>query len=149
MANEDWSVAFRLGEELTMARKCSVCDHDHIADINSALASNEPLRNIADRWSVSKTELMRHRNQHLPVSVIMAQEAEEDTSGEDHLDQIRDLQERAHDTLEEAEGVEELSIALQAIREARGNLKDLAKLLDQLDDRSLDTDADSRAEEAD
>src|SRR3954447_18207552 len=108
MASGDWSVAFRLGEEQEMARKCSVCDQDDVADINSALASNEPLRNIADSWTVSKTELMRHRNQHLPVSVLMAQEAEEDPSGEDLLDQIRDLQERAQDTLEETEGVEEL-----------------------------------------
>ena len=60
-----------------MARECSICDHDDLAEINSALAANEPLRTIADRWSVSKTDLMRHRNQHLPVSAIEAKEAEE------------------------------------------------------------------------
>jgi len=71
-----------------MARKCSVCEHDDLAEINSELASGEPLRTIADRWSVSKTELMRHRNYHLSVSAIMAKEVEEIAQANDFLDQI-------------------------------------------------------------
>ncbi len=37
--------------------------------------------------------------------------------------------------LERAQEAEELSVALQAIREARDNLELLAKLLDELDER--------------
>ena len=116
-----------------MPRRCSVCEHDDLAEINSALASNEPLRTISDRWSVSKTALIRHRNLHLPVSAIMAEEAEEVTYDDDPLSRIRDLQERTLATLDEAEEAEELSDALRAIREARSNLELLAKLLDELD----------------
>src|SRR5919112_3901618 len=58
-----------------MVRKCSVCEHEDLAEIDSALASNEPLRAIAHRWSVTKMDLIRHRNQHLPVSAIKAKEA--------------------------------------------------------------------------
>src|SRR3954452_24798520 len=116
-----------------MPRKCSVCDHDDLAEINSALAANEPLRHIADHWSVSKTELMRHRNYHLPVSAIVAQEAEEVTCSNDLLDEIRDLQQRTQATLEKAQEDEELGVALQAIREARDNLELLAELIDELD----------------
>ncbi len=116
-----------------MPRRCSVCEHDDLAEINSALASNEPLRTISDRWSVSKTALIRHRNLHLPVSQIKAKEAEEVTRAEDLLDQVRDLQERTLATLDEAEEAEELSDALRAIREARSDLELLAKLLDELD----------------
>ena len=47
----------------------------------------------------------------------------------------RDLQERALATLLKAEETKELNIALRAIREARGNLEVLAKLLDELDER--------------
>ena len=112
-----------------MARKCSVCEHDDLAEINSELASGEPLRTIADRWSVSKTELMRHRNQHLPVSAIIAQEAEEVTHSNDLLDQIRDLQERTQATLDRAQEAEELGVAVRGIREARHNMKLLAELL--------------------
>ena len=48
----------------------------------------------------------------------------------------RDLQERALTTLVRAEEAEELIVALQAIRQARGNLELLAKLLDELDERA-------------
>ena len=119
-----------------MPRRCSVCKHDNLAEINSALASNEPLRTIADRWSVSKTDLMRHRNQHLPVSAIKAKEAEEVTSTDDLINQVRDLQKHALTTLDQSEEAKELSLALRAIREARENLELSAKLLDELDERS-------------
>ncbi len=122
-----------------MPRKCSVCDHKALAEINSELASSEPLRDIADRWSVSKTELMRHRNYHLPVSAVMAQEAEEVSYSNDLLAEICDLQQRTQASLERAQEAEELSVALQAIRGARDSLELLAELLDELDGRGDET----------
>jgi hypothetical protein len=125
-----------------MPRSCSICEHDDLEEINAALASNERIRTIADRWSVSKTALMRHRNEHLPVSVIEAQEAkeaeakeaEEDAPADEPLDRVRDLQEHTLAILEEAEEAEELSVALRAIREAKGNLERSDKLLGELDE---------------
>ena len=46
---------------------------------------------------------------------------------------MRDLQERALATLEEAEEAEELNAALRAIREAKGNLELMTKPLNELD----------------
>ena len=123
-----------------MPRSCPICDHEDLDEINAALASNERIRTIAERWSVRKTALMRHRNEHLPFSAIEAkeaeaeaEEAEEDAPAEDLLDQVRDLQERALATLEEAEEAEELNAALRAIREAKGNLELMTKPLNELD----------------
>ncbi len=119
-----------------MPRSCPICDHEDLDEINAALASNERIRTIAERWSVRKTALMRHRNEHLPFSAIEAKEAEEAEEvapAEDLLDQVRDLQERALATLEEAEEAEELNAALRAIREAKGNLELMTKPLDELD----------------
>ena len=115
-----------------MNRRCSVCDHEDSAEIDSALASNEPIRTIADRWSVSKTDLMRHRNQHLSVSVIEAKEAEEDTPADKLLAEVRDLQKRTLTIFDEAEETDELSIALQAIRDAKDNVERSVKLLGEL-----------------
>ena len=118
-----------------MPRRCSVCDHDDSADINSALASNEPLRTIADRWSVSKTALIRHRNEHLPASSLLeAKEAEEMASADNLLDEVRELHERALSTLNRVEETEELDVAIRAIREATGDLERSAKLLEELDE---------------
>jgi hypothetical protein len=119
-----------------MPRSCPICDHEDLDEINAALASNERIRTIAERWSVRKTALMRHRNEHLPFSAIEAKEAEEAEEvapSEDLLDQVRDLQERALATLEEAEEAEELNAALRAIREAKGNLELMTKPLNELD----------------
>ena len=127
-----------------MPRSCSVCEHDDLEEINTALASNERIRTIADRWSVSKTALMRHRNEHLPVSFIEAKEAEareaeakeaeEDAPADELLDQVRDLQKHTLAILDEAEEAEELGVALRAIREAKGNLERSVKLLGELDE---------------
>ena len=131
-----------------MPRRCPICDHEDLDEINAALASNERIRTIAERWSVRKTALMRHRNEHLPYSAIEAKEAEakeaeakeaeEDALGDDLLDQVRDLQERALATLEEAEEAEELNAALRAIREVKGNLELMTDPLNELDERSVD-----------
>src|SRR5215212_4933860 len=97
-----------------MPRRCPICDHEDLDEINADLASNERIRTIAERWSVRKTALMRHRNEHLPFSAIEAkeaeaeaeaeaEEAEQDAPAEDLLDQVRDLQESALAILEEAE----------------------------------------------
>jgi len=122
-----------------MPRSCPICDHEDLDEINAALASNERIRTIAERWSVRKTALMRHRNEHLPFSAIEAkeaeeaEEAEEDVPAKDLLDQVHDLQESALATLEEAEEAEELNAALRAIREAKGNLELMTKPLNELD----------------
>jgi len=126
-----------------MPRSCPICDHEDLDEINAALASNERIRTIAERWSVRKTALMRHRNEHLPYSAIEAKEAEakeaeDDAPVDELLDQVRDLQERALATLEEAEEAEELNAALQAIREVKGNLEFMMNPLNELDERSVD-----------
>jgi hypothetical protein len=128
-----------------MPRSCPICDHEDLDEINAALASNERIRTVAERWSVRKTALMRHRNEHLPYSAIEAKEAEakeaeEDALGDDLLDQVRDLQERALATLEEAEEAEELNAALRAIREVKSNLALMTDPLNELDERSVDND---------
>ena len=126
-----------------MPRSCPICDHEDLDEINAALASNERIRTVAERWSVRKTALMRHRNEHLPFSAIeakeaQAEEAEEDAPAEDLLDQVRDLQESALATLEEAEEAEELNAALRAIREVKSDLELMTDPLNELDERSVD-----------
>jgi hypothetical protein len=64
----------------------------------------------------------------------MAQAAEEVAQADTLLGQVRDLQSRALAILGKAEEAGDLRTALGAIREARGNLELLAKLLGELDE---------------
>jgi hypothetical protein len=116
-------------------RSCTVCTHEARAEIDRALVAGETFRHIAARFDTSTGALQRHKADHLPVKLAKAQEAEEVAQADDLLGQVRDLQGRALAILGKAEEAGELRTALSAIREARGNLELLAKLLGELDDR--------------
>ena len=89
------------------------------------------MRTIADRTGTSKTALIRHK-EHLPPTLAKAQEAAEAAHAGTLLEQVRDLQGRAFSILGRAEKAGDLRTALGAIREARGNLELLARLLGEL-----------------
>jgi hypothetical protein len=88
-------------------------------------------RNIAFR----RTRYRATRTNHLPATLVKAQEAQEVAHADDLLEEVRSLQSRALAILGTAEGVGDLRTALGAIREARGNLELLAKLVGELDER--------------
>ena len=118
-----------------MPRSCTVCTHDARTEIDRALVAGDTFRHIAARFDTSTGALQRHKADHLPVKLAKAQEAQEVAQADDLLSQVRDLQIRALAILDKAEEAGELRTALSAIREARGNLELLAKLLGELDDR--------------
>jgi hypothetical protein len=68
---------------------------------------------------------------------VLATAASEVAEADTLLDQVRTLQGRAYGILDKAEGAGDLRTALGAIREARGNLELLAKLLGELDERPV------------
>jgi hypothetical protein len=101
-----------------------------------ALVAGEPYRSVANRYeSLSQASVQRHSENHLPATLAQAKEAEMVAHADDLLEQMRDLQVRTFAILEAAEASEQHRTALSAIREARGNLELLAKLLGELDDR--------------
>ena len=116
-----------------MPRTCTVCVHPNREDVESLLLEGTPLRTIADRWSVSKTALIRHRDEHLPDRLLRARDAEEVATADNLLSDLRDLQQatlrilRANEQIHEDHGV-----ALRAIGEARRNLELLARLTEML-----------------
>ena len=118
-----------------MPRKCTVCTHEARAEIDRALVAGDTFRHIAARFDTSTGALQRHKADHLPGRLAKAQEAEEVAQADDLLCQVQDLQARALAILDKAEEAGELRTALSAIREARGNLELLAKLLGELDER--------------
>ena len=120
----------------TMPRRCTVCAHPKVEAIDMALVAGEPYRSVANRYeSLSQASVQRHSENHLPATLAQAKEAEMVAHADDLLEQVRDLQVRTFAILEAAEASEQHRTALSAIREARGNLELLAKLLGELDDR--------------
>jgi len=117
-----------------MPRACTICTHADLHTIDRALVAGEALRSISDRFTVSKTALIRHKDAHLPATLTKAREAEEVVRAGELLSQVRELQGRTLSILTVSEETGDLRTALVAIREARGNLELLAKLLGELND---------------
>jgi hypothetical protein len=120
-----------------MPRSCTVCEHPDREAIDRALVGDSSNLTVSSLFGVSESAVRRHKANHLPAKLVMAQAAEEVAQADTLLDQVRDLQRRALEILDKAEEAGELRTALGAIREARGNLELLAKLLGELDERPV------------
>jgi hypothetical protein len=115
-----------------MPRSCTVCEHPEREAIDEALVGGASNRSLASLYDVSEAAVRRHKANHLPAKLVMAEKAKEVAQADSLLDQVRDLQSRALAILDQAEDAGDLRTALGAIREARGNLELLAKLLGDL-----------------
>lgn len=117
----------------TMPRTCTICSHAKREEIDAALVGGESLRNIAQRFGTSTTALHRHKSDHIAPLLAKA----EDMATDSLLCQVRKLQRKALGILAKAEKAGDLRTALGAIREARGNLELLAKLMGELPDLAI------------
>ena len=119
-----------------MPRRCTVCEHEKVEEINKALLEGVSLRDLAGRYSVSKTALHRHKESHLPAKLVKAQEAREIAKADTLLDQVAGLRDKALSILAKAEQAGDLRTALQGVREAKGCLEPLARLQGELQERT-------------
>jgi len=124
-----------------MPRRCTICSHKERDAIDKAILSGEPLRNISERVSVSATSLHRHKSEHIPIELTKAKEARQISSADDLLRQVQALHAKAMAILNTAEKSGDLRTALAAVREARGNLELLARLLGELRETGPSIDA--------
>ena len=114
-----------------------MCEHPKREEIDRALVGETSNLSVSSLFGVSESAVRRHKGNHLPAKLVMAQAAEEVAEADALLDQVGDLQRRTMAVLEAAELSHEHRTALAAIREARGNLELLAKLIGQLDERPV------------
>ncbi len=114
-------------------RKCSVCNHPSINEINEMLINNVSFNEIVTIHNdLTKMALSRHKQNHLPELLTKAHEATIVAHADDLLSQMRGLQARTLNILQNAEKTMEHAVALRAISEARRNLELLGKLAGEL-----------------
>src|SRR5215213_908777 len=117
-----------------MPRSCTICEHPEREAIDRTLAGDASNRSVASLYDVSEASVRRHKSNHLPAKLAKAHQAEEASRADDLLRQVRALQSKTLNILLRAEGAGDLRTALSAVREARGNVKLLAKLSGELDE---------------
>lgn len=106
-----------------MPKKCPICISEQRQEIEKALLGSETLHQITQRFGPSKRSLFHHKHNHLPSTLIKAQEAQEVVRADSLLAQLKQLKEKALTLLDKAEAAGDLRTALQGIREARGCLE--------------------------
>ena len=106
-----------------MPKQCPVCVHSERQDIEKALLGSETLHQITQRYGVSRRSLFNHKHNHLPATLLKAQEAQEIVMADSLIDQLKQLHLKALELLDKAEAAGDLRTALQGIREARGCLE--------------------------
>lgn len=118
-----------------MPRKCTVCEHAKVEEINRALVETQNITKIAEQYGVNYHAIYRHKD-HIPAGMVKAQEAQEITKADTLLDQVANLRDNALSILSKAEQAGDLRTALQGIKEARGCLELLARLQGELQERT-------------
>ncbi len=116
-----------------MPRKCSVCEHIQVKDIDESLVNGTGLRKIAERFSLSTTAVHRHKK-HLNGTLIKAREVMKITHADNLLEQVKYLQEKSLHILSKAEEIGDYRACTSAINEARKCLELLGKLAGELQD---------------
>ncbi len=120
-----------------MPRSCTICQHPQREAIESHLVGVSSNLSASSEFGVTESALRRHKANHLPAKLVLAEKAAEVADAGDLLSQVQGLQARTLAILEAAEASSEHRTALSAIREARSNLELLAKLLGELDERPV------------
>ena len=118
-----------------MGRICTICRHEKREGIDKALLAGDPYRGIARRFGASPPAVLRHR-EHIPGRLAKAHAAKEVAQADSLLDQVRDLTEEARGILRRVKA-KDPKTALGAIREIRGTLELLARLLGEIQDQAV------------
>lgn len=118
-----------------MPRKCTICAHEKRTEIDAALVRGEAAREISALFRVSEDAITRHKAAHIPASLAQAKQAEDVARGDDLLQQLRDLQKITMGTLARAHSGGDYRTVLAAVREARGNLELIGKLIGELQEQ--------------
>lgn len=115
-----------------MGRTCSVCAHEDRQEIDEALVSGTPYRDIAGRTGLTTSALSRHRSDHISAalqSVVVERDADAAAS---LLDRVEDLIGRTERILSASEESGKVAQALGAVRELRALLELLGKASGEL-----------------
>lgn len=111
-----------------MARKCSICESEHLKAIDKSLVDNDSIRAIAERYGMTIGSVHRHKTNHLPVAMIKARQAEEVIHGSALMNRVEKIMARCERISEITTAEGDWTPALGALRELRGCIELLGKL---------------------
>lgn len=120
-----------------MPRRCTVCAHPRLEEIDQAIVGAEPFRSIANRIEgVTDAAIGRHARSHLSQSIVKIQTDRGKASAGKVLDRVESLASKLEGLLDDAEEAGKHQVMLSTARELRGALELLAKMTGELKDQA-------------
>ncbi|MBI3977165.1 MAG: hypothetical protein HY331_03160 [Chloroflexi bacterium] len=101
--------------------------------IDRQIVAQTAYRTVADRFNVSKTALIRHK-EHLPAQIVKAAEADDVRRAIDVVGQLRAINEASRAILADARKAGDPDTALKAIDRILRQIELQAKLIGELDE---------------
>lgn len=111
-----------------MSQVCKICSKNERLLIDRALVSGKAKSRIAQEFGVTVDSLSYHAEHHLSHQLVAAYEKKSALEGMNLLSEIEDLLSRVKKILTIAEKKEQHTLALGAIREARGVFELLSRI---------------------
>ena len=124
---------------IVMARKCTVCAHPQREELDQALVSGQSTSEIIARYStvctIGRMALQRHKERHLPQTLILSKDAEEVSRSDQLLEKLAKLEQNTLQIGEKAEKGGDWRTALAAIKDQIRIVELQAKIQGVLDER--------------
>ena len=111
---------------------CTVCTHEAKEAIDQALVAGGSRRTIANQYGLSDAAVGRHRENHLPATLVKAAEAQDEAHGTKLLDQVQNLVTEALASVERSKTAGKEREVLGGIREARHSLELTGRITGEL-----------------
>jgi hypothetical protein len=83
-------------------RKCTICTHSNVSEINHLLIQSTPYRDIAGQYGTSKSALERHRAGCIPAHLLRAKETAEVLDAGNLMARLSSLEQETHEILRES-----------------------------------------------
>lgn len=116
-----------------MTRPCNVCSHPERIEIDRLLVNGMAAAAVARQFGLVGRTVLRHADKHLPETLQAAAQRDDEARELDVLAEVKALHRRTLRILDASD--DSPRTGLSAIREARGNLELLGKLLGKIDER--------------
>jgi cell division ATPase FtsA len=118
-----------------MSRPCSICIHKQRNEIDNDLNNGNPVATTAKKYGVSKSALLRHRNNGHVLDLTPAEKEESRMILKSGITDLQIIRDKLMELVRQAEISKSLSIQMAAIKEWRELAKLLLQLSGELDER--------------
>jgi len=120
-----------------MGRRCSVCVHRDLDEINRLLLCSDSYRDIARQFGLSKDALARHKESHIPELLAKSKEIQDTINADTLTGQIEDIREKIKSLLQLAIDADNLRDAHNFVGDTLRQIELEAKLLGQIQEQSV------------